>query len=148
MKKSDEIMRLIYNFIVEYIGTQDIEERRLLYDLLELRVKKIIGDEEEKCNNICDCYDNGRCNGTKEREEVSCKGDKNSVRCVYYKKYLDMLQASTGYDFLQVGQDREINSKDIRIDNLTSALQQLSKEVNDALGNGIREERYMENVPF
>lgn len=30
----------------------------------------------------CNCYDNGRCNGTKERDECSCNG--NEFECSFY----------------------------------------------------------------
>lgn len=53
-------------------------------------------EKEEEINPIiCDCFDNGRCNGTRERDECSCEG--NPINCDFYD-YIKVKGAKAYYD--------------------------------------------------
>ena len=56
---------------------QNIEYKFLMQEDMTLFLEWLRGIK------LCHCYDNGRCNGTREREECYCKG--NTENCTFYK---------------------------------------------------------------
>lgn len=62
-----------------------LEEYNAFSVLIDLTLEEItLIVEWIKETKLCNSYDNGRCNGTKDREECYCKG--NVEDCTFYKE--------------------------------------------------------------